>query len=221
MSNELMKLIDDYAEWSAHSFWQDDQGYPASAVVARANKESARKAVVVALAESQADNERLSTELEKAQDEINCTEHSLEAFSCEFQAEVFNQGFDCLGDFVHAIWTESNKQRIALQAENEHNEKSATYFRDLFYLTSNENTVLKDEKELFKRECLHELDKLCDRNYKLRKENEKLVEILEGIEHFSDAVEFRNEPLSRAMTQWIKEGRAILAKRKENNNEDA
>jgi hypothetical protein len=66
--------------------------------------------------ELQAENERLSTELEKAQDEINCAESSLEAFSCEFEAEVFNQGFDCLGDFVQALWTASNDQRNALQS---------------------------------------------------------------------------------------------------------
>jgi hypothetical protein len=82
MSNELMKLIDDYAAWSAQSAWQDTHGYTWDVGTARVNKEAARKAVV-------------------------------------------------------------------------------------------------------------------------------------------DAVDFRNEPLSRAMTQWIKEGRAILAKRKENNNEDA
>jgi uncharacterized small protein (DUF1192 family) len=65
----------------------------------------------------QAENERLKAELDKAQDEIHCAESSLEAFSCEFEAEVFNQGFDCLGDFVQALWTASNGQRDALQAK--------------------------------------------------------------------------------------------------------
>ncbi len=66
--------------------------------------------------ELQAENERLKSELDKAQDEINCAESSLEAFSCEFESEVFNQGFDCLGDFAQALWTASNDQRNALQS---------------------------------------------------------------------------------------------------------
>ncbi|ASJ79235.1 hypothetical protein P26059A_0083 [Curvibacter phage P26059A] len=58
MSNELMVLIDDYAEWSAQSYWEDDQGGFRDAEIARANKEEARKAVVDAVAELQAENER-------------------------------------------------------------------------------------------------------------------------------------------------------------------
>ena len=54
---------------------------------------------------------QLESDLDKAQDEINCAESALEAFSCEFEDEVFDQGFDCLGDFVHALWEASNKQR--------------------------------------------------------------------------------------------------------------
>ena len=58
----------------------------------------------------------LQRELDKVQDEINWTESGLEAFRCEFEEEVFNQGFDCLGDFVHAIWKASNGQRDSLKA---------------------------------------------------------------------------------------------------------
>lgn len=55
--------------------------------------------------------EQLESELDKAQDEINCTEASLEAFSCEFTDEVFNQGFDCLGHFADALHTAYKEER--------------------------------------------------------------------------------------------------------------
>ena len=111
MSNALMKLIDDYAAWSAQSLWQDDQGYVWEADTARKNKEAARKAVVDAVATLQAgraminsafcnlqdvndklkaENERLSTELEKAQDETLAL--ALEAL--EECAEVMNKAAD-------------------------------------------------------------------------------------------------------------------------------
>lgn len=162
MHNELMKLIDDYAAWSAQSYWQDDQGYVWEAGTARANKEAARKAVVDAVAAMQAENERLKRELE-----IN-----------KLDAKMW--------------WTQADDLR-------------------------KDNDQLNYELQVIE-ENHFRLNKDCE---KLRKENEKLVEVLEGIEHFSDAVDFHNDPLSRAMSQWIKEGRAILAKRKENNNEDA
>jgi hypothetical protein len=52
----------------------------------------------------------LELELEKAQDEINCAEESLEAFACEFDPELFNQGFECLGDYVSALHTAHNNE---------------------------------------------------------------------------------------------------------------
>ena len=35
---------------------------------------------------------------------------------------------------------------------------------------------------------------------------------MEGIVHFSDALNFRNDHLSKALSQWIEAGRAALAK---------
>lgn len=37
-----------------------------------------------------------------------------------------------------------------------------------------------------------------------------MLEALDGIEHFSDAVDFNSDPLSRGLSQWIKAGREAL-----------
>ena len=42
-----------------------------------------------------------------------------------------------------------------------------------------------------------------------------MLEVLEGVEHFSDAVDYHNDPLSRAMSRWIDEGRIAIAKAKD------
>jgi len=183
MSNELMKLSDDYAEWSAQSYWEDDQGYPENAEVARANKEAARKAVVDAVATLQAGRAMINSAFCNLQD-VN---DKLKAENERLKRELEINKLD-----AKMWWTQADDLR-------------------------KDNEQLNYELQVIE-ENHFRLNKDCE---KLRKENEKLVEVLEGIEHFSDAVEFRNEPLSRAMTQWINEGRAILAKRKENNNEDA
>ena len=71
----------------------------------------------------------LEAELEKAQDEINCAEASLEAASCDFDIndQRFNQGFECLGDFVQAVSTAYREQLATARlqgADNHLNIKS-------------------------------------------------------------------------------------------------
>ncbi|WP_430256500.1 hypothetical protein [Neorhizobium sp. DAR64872/K0K18] len=44
----------------------------------------------------------------------------------------------------------------------------------------------------------------------LRKERDKLTVAMEGIVHFSDALNFRNDHLSTALAQWIAEGASAL-----------
>lgn len=66
---------------------------------------------------SQARVDELESELDKAQDEINCAEASLEAFACEFEDEKFNQGFDCLGQYVTALHEAFKVERDALQSQ--------------------------------------------------------------------------------------------------------
>jgi hypothetical protein len=39
-----------------------------------------------------------------------------------------------------------------------------------------------------------------------------LLEAMKGIVHFSDAVAFRTDPLSKALRQWIYAGEAAIAK---------
>lgn len=39
-----------------------------------------------------------------------------------------------------------------------------------------------------------------------------LIEAMKGIEHFSDALSFREDHLSKALRQWIDAGRAAIAK---------
>jgi hypothetical protein len=41
--------------------------------------------------------------------------------------------------------------------------------------------------------------------------NARLIEALEGIVHFSDAVALRDDPLSKALRGWIEAGRTALA----------
>lgn len=61
---------------------------------------------------------------EKAQDEINCAEAALEALTCEFTDSTieskFNDGFDCLGDYISAlhdvIKTERERKDAAIRA---------------------------------------------------------------------------------------------------------
>jgi FtsZ-binding cell division protein ZapB len=45
----------------------------------------------------------------------------------------------------------------------------------------------------------------------LRMERDALREAMEGIVHFSDALNFRNDQLSKALSQWIEAGRALLS----------
>ncbi|MDV4166232.1 hypothetical protein R1538_34850 [Rhizobium leguminosarum] len=45
----------------------------------------------------------------------------------------------------------------------------------------------------------------------LRIERDALRETMEGIVHFSDALNFRNDHLSKALSQWIEEGRKLLS----------
>jgi hypothetical protein len=45
----------------------------------------------------------------------------------------------------------------------------------------------------------------------LRIERDALREAMEGIVHFSDALNFRNDHLSKALSQWIEAGRKLLS----------
>ena len=47
----------------------------------------------------------------------------------------------------------------------------------------------------------------CD---SVRVERDKLKEAMEGICHFSDALNYRDDHLSKALAQWIEAGRALL-----------
>ena len=44
---------------------------------------------------------------------------------------------------------------------------------------------------------------------------EELVEVLEGIDHFADAVAYREDTLSRALRRWLDAGNAILSRVKQ------
>jgi hypothetical protein len=44
----------------------------------------------------------------------------------------------------------------------------------------------------------------------IQKERDKLTVAMEGIVHFSDALDFRNDHLSKALAQWIAEGESAL-----------
>jgi hypothetical protein len=41
-------------------------------------------------------------------------------------------------------------------------------------------------------------------------ERDELLEVMKGIEHFSDALSFREDRLSKALRQWIDAGRSII-----------
>lgn len=45
----------------------------------------------------------LVEELSKAQDELHCTEVELEVAACSLPDDAFNQGFECMGDYVKAV----------------------------------------------------------------------------------------------------------------------
>ncbi len=41
---------------------------------------------------------------------------------------------------------------------------------------------------------------------------DELLEAMKGIEHFRDALDYRDDHLSKALRQWIEAGRAAIAK---------
>lgn len=45
-----------------------------------------------------------------------------------------------------------------------------------------------------------------------KRKSAELVEVMRGIEHFSDALNFRNDHLSKALRQWISAGSSILSR---------
>jgi hypothetical protein len=53
------------------------------------------------------------------------------------------------------------------------------------------------------------LEQIASENPKLMAE---LVEVMNGIEHFSDALNFRNDHLSKALREWIAYGSSLLSK---------
>lgn len=74
--------------------------------------------------------EKLEVELTKAQDELNCAEESCEAFACEFAEDGYNQGFECIGEFILALHMSSNTERDALKAENKQLRLDAERWRE-------------------------------------------------------------------------------------------
>jgi len=73
----------------------------------------------------EAEVERIGTELAKAQDELNCTESTLEAASCDLPSAAFDNGFDCMGDFAMAVWQGFKSERDALKLDAERYRKFA------------------------------------------------------------------------------------------------
>ena len=55
------------------------------------------------LAALRAELAEVKSDLEKALDELNCTEVELEVASCSLPVDKFNDGFECMGDFVRAV----------------------------------------------------------------------------------------------------------------------
>lgn len=53
------------------------------------------------------------------------------------------------------------------------------------------------------------LEQVAAQNLKLMAE---LIEVMNGIDHFSDALNFRNDHLSKALRDWISAGSSILSK---------
>lgn len=45
-----------------------------------------------------------------------------------------------------------------------------------------------------------------------KRKTAELVEAMRGIEHFSDALDFRNDHLSKALREWIAAGSSLLSK---------
>jgi hypothetical protein len=86
----------------------------------------------------QAEVERLSTELTKAQDELNCTEATLEAASCDLPSVDFDNGFDCMGDFAMAVWQGFKSERDALKLDAE---------RYRWLLTDKADATLQDPEQ--------------------------------------------------------------------------
>jgi chromosome segregation ATPase len=128
MSNELMKLIDDYAAWSAQSFWRDEQYHTEYVEIARANKEAARKAVVDAVATLQAGRAMINSAFCNLQDANDKLKAEIERN--EKSAKHFH-------DLFHFTATE----RDQLQAENERLKAEREALRD----SANEVVRLRDQ----------------------------------------------------------------------------
>ena len=77
-------------------------------------------------------------ELTKAQDELNCTEVELEVASCNLHGDEFNQGFECMGDFVRAV-SEGYKTQLAER------ENGLSSWKSIFNEAQIENDALKAE----------------------------------------------------------------------------
>ena len=106
MTDKIMALADAYAA-AKYSY-----GHVPSKV------DVPRVALLASVEELKAEDAELKAELNKAQDELNCAEESCEAFACEFAEDGYNQGFECIGEFVLALHKSANAERDALKAEN-------------------------------------------------------------------------------------------------------
>ena len=88
--------------------WQERVEYPDHGLGIRA-RDAAIDAEITDLRTALAARD---AELTKAQDELNCTEVELEVAACDMPEEKFNQGFECMGDFVRAV-SEGYKAALA------------------------------------------------------------------------------------------------------------
>lgn len=62
-------------------------------------------------------------------------------------------------------------------------------------------------------EAIATLDSEREANRLLTEEVEAFRNVMEGIDHFSDAVAYRDDTLSVALRQWISAGRSLLTAR--------
>jgi len=90
-----------------------------------------------------AENAALKAELDKAQDELNCAEESCEAFACEFAEAGYDQGFECIGEFILALHMSSNTERDALKAENDRLQNDSLKWATSYSSVCDENAALK------------------------------------------------------------------------------
>jgi len=124
--------------------------------------------------------EALQTELTTAQDELNCTEETLEAASCDLSGPEFENGFDCMGDFAMAVWQGFKKERDALLAEVERLQREVVN-RNQRALDGDKAILVRDA-EFARNEALQaEVEHAEIREAKLKKEFNRVAEELAAL----------------------------------------